>query len=103
MMSKEELEKEAKERAEKLEESQTLGVYDNDEDFEYDRGWNKGEVAGFEEGYLTGAEPREKQIAELQAQIEKMKCCSNCDYNFSDGNCYFDKQCPNLIHWKLRG
>lgn len=49
-------EKEAKERARKLEESQTLGVYDNDEDYEYDSGWNEGEVAGYEEGFKDGAE-----------------------------------------------
>ena len=24
------------------------------------------------------AEPREKRIAELEAQVEKMKCCGNC-------------------------
>jgi hypothetical protein len=30
--------------------------------------------------YLAGAEPREKRIAELEAQIEKMKCCGNCKY-----------------------
>lgn len=76
-MTKEELVKEAKERAEKLEGSQTLGVYDND-DLTYDEGYNKGQVAGYEEGYLAGAEPREKRIAELEAQIKKMKCCSNC-------------------------
>lgn len=49
-------EKEAKERAEKLEESQTLGIYDNDEDYERDRGWNEGEVAGYEEGFKDGGE-----------------------------------------------
>lgn len=27
---------------------------------------------------LSFAEPREKRIAELEAQIEKMKCCENC-------------------------
>ena len=32
------------------------------------------------QGYLDGAEPREKRIAELEAQIEKMKCCGNCKY-----------------------
>lgn len=26
------------------------------------------------------AEPREKRIAELEAQIEKMKCCGNCKH-----------------------
>ena len=49
-------EKEAEERARKLEESQTLGVYDNDEDCARDSGWNDGEVAGYEEGFIDGAE-----------------------------------------------
>lgn len=30
-------------------------------------------------------EPREKKIAELEAQIEKMKCCGNCKYSNQDG------------------
>ena len=49
-------EKEAKKRARKLEESQTLGVYDSDEDHARDSGWNDGEVAGYEEGFKDGAE-----------------------------------------------
>lgn len=49
-------EKEAKERARKLEESQNLGIYDNEEDYELDRGWNEGEVAGYEDGFKDGAE-----------------------------------------------
>lgn len=49
-------EKEAKERARKIEENQTLGVYDSDEDYARDRGWNEGEVAGYEEGFKDGAE-----------------------------------------------
>ena len=31
-------------------------------------------------------EPREKRIAELEAQIEKMKCCNNCFYDCEDCN-----------------
>lgn len=31
--------------------------------------------------YLAGAEPREKRIAELEAQIEKVKCCTNCRHS----------------------
>ena len=30
------------------------------------------------EAYIAGAEPREKKIAELEKQIEKMKCCCLC-------------------------
>lgn len=50
------LEKEAKERAIKLEESQTLGVYDDDEDLARDIAWDEGKVAGYEEGFKDGAE-----------------------------------------------
>ena len=31
-------------------------------------------------GALDFAEPREKRIAELEAQIEKMKCCEMCKH-----------------------
>ena len=49
-------EKEAKERAIKLEESQIVGVYDNDEDLARDIAWDEGKVAGYEEGFKDGAE-----------------------------------------------
>ena len=49
-------EKEAEERARKLEESQTLGIYGSEEDLKYDEGYNRGEVAGYEEGFQDGAE-----------------------------------------------
>ena len=42
------------------------------------------------------------KVKELEAQIEKMKCCPNCDFIFRDGNCYYDKECKNKDHWKLR-
>ena len=45
---------------------------------------------------------RFKRLAELEAQIEKMKCCENCDFMFSNGNCYYDEECKNKDHWKLR-
>lgn len=48
--------KEAEERARKLEEKQTLGVYDNDEDLARDEGFNEGEVVGYEQGFKDGAE-----------------------------------------------
>lgn len=38
-------EKEAAERARKIEERQTLGVYDNDEDLARDIAWDEGKVA----------------------------------------------------------
>ena len=49
-------EKEAKKRAITLERCQTLGVYDDDESYARDLGWNEGEVAGYEEGFKDGAE-----------------------------------------------
>ena len=49
-------EKEAEERARKLEESQILGVYNNDEDLTRDIAWNEGKVAGYEDGFKDGAE-----------------------------------------------
>lgn len=55
-MTKEEFEKEAEERARKLEESQTLGVYNTDEELAQDVGWNSGEVSGYEDGFKDGAE-----------------------------------------------
>lgn len=40
----------------------------------------------FVHAYITGALPREKRIAELKAQIEKMKCCGNCIHCKYDEN-----------------
>lgn len=55
-MNKEQLRKRAKQLANELEESQTIGVYDRDEDLEYDKGYNSGEVSGYEDGYIAGYE-----------------------------------------------
>lgn len=58
------------------------------------------------------AEPREKRIAELEAQIEKMKCGGNCKhlYHVNTGGCYDAKcdftycDCINCKdEWELRG
>ena len=43
-------------------------------------------ILDVQEAYIAGAEPREKRIAELETQIEKMKCCENCKYNSYWGN-----------------
>ena len=77
-------------------------------------------------GYIDGAEPREKRIAELEdklanadyqlegrdleirelkAQIEKMKCCENCQtVRDAEGNCYLKKdgKCKDKDKWELR-
>ena len=114
-------EKEAKERARKIEENQTLGVYDNDEDYARDSGYNDGEVTGYEEGFKDGAEfgyelgknechyvkdgdlPKEnqdlkKQIEELKAKIEKMADCSNCKHwHYSARLLSFYCDCSDMI------
>lgn len=54
-------------------------------------------------GFLAGAYDREKRIAELKAQIEKMKCCENCRHYFDEPNT--DKNCNNcddsLSSWEV--
>ena len=94
-MNKEELEKEAYEYFKSI-----CGDYNE----EYERTGKRHYWVGFDikNAYLAGAEPREKQIQidaeqiralqkqngeltdrvkELEAQIEKMKCCENCSKN----------------------
>jgi hypothetical protein len=56
----------------------------------------------FQDGVEFGERQSEKKIEELEQQIEKMKICQNCDFIFRDGNCYYDKECKNKDHWKLR-
>ena len=107
-------EKEAKERARKLEKSQILGVYDSDEDYARDSGWNDGEVVGYEEGFKDGAEfgyevgknedlPKEnqdlrKQVEELKAKIEKLADCSNCKHwHYSAHSLSFYCDCSDKI------
>ena len=89
-MTKEELEKEAEEKYSEV-------------DREFIACQDEGEV--FNIGYILGAEPREKRIAELEAQIERMKCCGNCAKN---GHiCVAEemqgKLCgKNKVKWELR-
>lgn len=45
------------------------------------------------------------RIAELEAQIEKMKCCGNCQtVRDAEGNCYLKKdgKCKNLSEWEIK-
>ena len=107
-------EKEAKERARKLEKSQILGVYDSDEDYARDSGWNDGKVVGYEEGFKDGAEfgyevgknedlPKEnqdlrKQVEELKAKIERLADCSNCKHwHYSARSLSFYCDCSDKI------
>lgn len=69
------LEKEAEERARKLEEKQTLGIYDNDEDRARDEGFNEGEVVGYEKGFKDGAEVGyNKANEELEEKYKETFC-----------------------------
>ena len=53
-------------------------------------------------------EGRELEIKELKAQIEKMKCCENCDNNEKDdwyNDNFVNKDCEgceNHCNWKLK-
>ena len=85
-MTKEELEKEATEYVQKLGAKDFIAK-------------PKEIVAYF--GYLAGAEPREKRIAELEAQIEKMKSCVNCRYCINEKCPWQPKGC-GMKHWELR-
>ena len=58
------------------------------------------------ENYKNKLSKAENKIAELEAQIEKMKCCENCRYcnewgeaNSNSPNC---KKCNWVSNWKLR-
>ena len=50
-------------------------------------------------------EGRDLEIKELKAQIEKMKCCANCQtVRDTEGNCYLKKdgKCKDKDNWELR-
>ena len=50
--------------------------------------------------YLLCLHESKNKIAELEAQIEKMKCCRNCKY---DGGlvCLYKTDCKNRDKWEL--
>jgi hypothetical protein len=53
---------------------------------------------------LDFAEPREERIAELEAQIEKMKCCPTCDNNKEEHTPEEDyrcRTCKKFCNWEL--
>lgn len=48
---------------------------------------------------------RFNRLAALEAQIEKMKCCGNCQtVRDAEGNCYLKKdgKCKNLSEWEIK-
>jgi len=91
-MNIEELEKEAEERYK--EHLADPNYYESSEEESYLR------------GFQEGVEPREKRIAELEAQIEKMKCCSNCKFRneFDDADVKSERCigcCPENDNWEF--
>ena len=63
--------------------------------------------------YISSAEPREKRIAELETQIEKMKCCENCGWYYlqqhwreskeiNESRMFHCGTCGNKKNWKLK-
>ena len=44
-------------------------------------------------------EGRDLEIKELKEQIEKMKCCGNCENRYGQEKC---KDCHNYSKWKLK-
>lgn len=77
----------------------------------YRRGKNKGardkaiQNIGFYQKQMQDIYDRKnKQIAELEAQIEKMKCCATCDNNKEEHTPeehYRCKTCKKFCNWKL--
>ena len=76
-----------------------------------DSWWNDNNCSGalptekiYECGYIAGAEPREKRIAELEAQIEKMKRYLDCEYCEHYTQSYGCKNCNEELRsdWSLR-
>jgi len=66
-----------------------------------------GTYACCRDGYLAGAEPREKRIEELEAQIEKMKCCENCAKEFTKDCAWWkraeeNRQINTCKDWELK-
>ena len=53
--------------------------------------------------YTRFAETDRKTIADLEAQIEKMKCCQNCKHHYFMGNDLECKliDCDNNESWEL--
>ena len=71
-MTKEELEKEAEEKTKQYMNEHTEKYNCENTKLETDN-YNAGREYGYEEGYLAGAEPREKQIVNLRKENAKLK------------------------------
>lgn len=60
----------------------------------------------YDEAFIKGYELSKKRILELEQQIEKMKCCLNCENEGEDflGNsrCKKNKFAWNCDSWEIR-
>ena len=81
-------------------------------------GYKDGLKAGYHEGFKSCAKARlnvttisdcpikdEQKIAELEQQIEKMKCCENCRHYFKDSEtgCKLpDDACFEMSAWECK-
>lgn len=63
------------------------------------------------EGFDTAKDKMQKRIAELEAQIEKMKCCKNCNhFKIDNGGLYpinvceltYPSRCKNFDKWEIK-
>ncbi len=96
-MTKEELEKEAEEKA---------GIYFNNLEVDHgnvsDNRFSGYDVfVAYKKGALDFAGPREKRITELETQIEKMKNCRNCKNEKIEGACGHFTQVGWCKNWEL--
>ena len=71
--------------------------------------WEYGIEIATKELQETYKKQRNKRIDELQkknhdleAQVEKMKCCEICDNSNGCGVCLSNKVCENHSEWKLK-
>ena len=90
-MTKEELEKEVEDEGVKYADSIEYKIPKFSDENGYC--WSQVELA-YEKGALDFAEPREKRIAELEKQIEKMKSCRSCKHDRHCNHRVCDKSLP---------
>ena len=74
-MTEEQIKNWAREKANALEENQTLGIYDRDEDMRYDEGYNDGQVSGYEEGLIDGYHEGFQDCAKSRLNVTTISDC----------------------------
>ena len=66
-------------------------------------GYGRDKIKNLMDLYNSSLAQKSKRIAELEAQIEKMKCCQNCKHHYFMGNDLECKliDCDNNESWEL--